>query len=318
VRTRAAERSLKAAVRSFLASLRAQRYSEAHLQQSAYVLGMLTAFLDERDVRDAASVSEAHLACFARKLAGRDGKSGAFRAASQAAYLGRVKSFFAFLERNGKILRNPALELALPKEERLPRGVLSVAEARRLVNAADRFTVMGQRDSAVLELLYGTGIRLGECMRLDTTDVELSQGELLVRDGKGRQDRKVPLSGEAARALDLYLRCSRPVLLRDVRERALVLNEHGRRITRMGLYLLVRRYGALAGIKSRVFPHGLRHTYATHLLRGGAGIREVQELLGHKQLRTTEIYTRVDTSDLRQVIARCHPRERVRKRRRKT
>lgn len=314
MRTRAAERSLKAAVRSFLSSLRARRYSEAHLQQSVYVLGMLTAFLEEERVRDTASVSEAHLARFARTLAGRDGKGGAFRAASQAAYLGRVKSFFAFLERSGKVLRNPALELGLPKAEHLPRGVLSVAEARRLVNAADRFTVMGQRDSAVLELLYGTGVRLGECMRLDTSDVELSQGELLVRDGKGRRDRKVPLSGEAARALDLYLRSSRPVLLREVRERALFLNEHGKRITRMGVYQLVRRYGALAGIKGRVFPHGLRHTYATHLLKGGAGIREVQELLGHKQLRTTEIYTRVDTTDLRQVLARAHPREQRRRR----
>jgi len=307
VRTRAAD--LEAAVQAFLAALRAARYSEGHQQQSAYVLGLLLAFLEEEGVRRPASVSEAHLARFARRLGRRAGKDGGFRAASRAAYLGRVRAFFAWLVKGGRILRNPALELELPKTERLPRGVLSVADARRLVNAPDRFTVMGQRDSAVLELLYGTGIRAGECMRLDLVDVELGQGELVVRQGKGRKDRRVPLSGEAARALELYLRASRPVLQRDAAGLALFLNEHGRRITRMGLYLLVRRYGEQAGLKGRVFPHALRHTYATHLLRGGAGIREVQALLGHSRLRTTEVYTRVERADLRRMIDRSHPFE---------
>jgi integrase/recombinase XerD len=169
-------------------------------------------------------------------------------------------------------------------------------------------SVLGKRDRAALETLYGTGIRRGECVRLDLTDLDLGQGVLLVRDGKGRKDRFVPVAGRAALALDLYLR-ERPALVSDPREGALFLSRFGRRLGKVGLAALVARHALAARVSAH--PHALRHACATHLLKGGADVRHVQELLGHKSLQTTALYTRVGVEDLRQVLARCHPRERT-------
>jgi integrase/recombinase XerD len=164
------------------------------------------------------------------------------------------------------------------------------------------------RDRAILETLYGTGIRRSECVRLDVKDLDLAEGLLLVRNGKGRKDRLVPVPGRAAAALDEYLRGCRPRLLQDLREEALFLSLRGRRLEVTGLRGLVGRHARAAGIGRPVSVHALRHAYATHLLRGGADVRHIQELLGHAQLETTALYTRVVTSDLREAIGRAHPR----------
>ncbi|MCU0293551.1 MAG: tyrosine-type recombinase/integrase [Thermoanaerobaculaceae bacterium] len=171
---------------------------------------------------------------------------------------------------------------------------------------------MGQRDRAILELLYGTGIRSAECRRLDVTDVQLCEATLLVRDGKGRKDRLLPLPGRAAAALELYLSEARPQLVADSREAALfvsVVRPH-RRLGPAGLERLVRCYGRNARLPRPVSPHLLRHACATHLLKGGADVHHVQVLLGHRRLDTTALYTRVEISDLQAVVRRAHPRER--------
>jgi site-specific recombinase XerD len=220
-----------------------------------------------------------------------------------------LKGFFAFLERQGLILRNPALVLDLPRVRRLPRAVLSEREAARLVDAPDATTILGRRDHAILELLYGTGIRAGECERLDLTDLDLEAGTLLIRDGKGKKDRIVPLTVCTAAALGLHLRESRPALVRRASPAALFLARGGRRLQLQSIEKLVRVHAAAAGIEQRVTPHALRHACATHLLRGGADVRHVQALLGHSSLNTTARYTRVEVSDLRAVLERAHPRE---------
>jgi len=175
-------------------------------------------------------------------------------------------------------LRNPAAGLALPKLKRLPRGVLSEAQARRLMSAPDQWTPWGIRDRAILETLYGTGIRLQECLRLQLPDLDLAQGLLLIRNGKGRKDRVVPVPARAAAALDLYLRDGRPRLLRDSRVRELFLSFRGRGLSPSALSVAMRAYARRAGIAGPVSPHTLRHTCATHLLQGGADIRHVQVL----------------------------------------
>jgi integrase/recombinase XerD len=229
---------------------------------------------------------------------------------SQASYLQRVRSFFAFLVRRGVLLADPAAGLVLPSCSLLPRFVLTERQAARLMNAPSPATAIGKRDRAILETLYGTGLRRGECARLDVQDLDLRAGSLLVRNGKGSKDRVVPIPQRAALALNVYLRDVRPELATSSAERALFLTVwRGRRLSEPGLVAVLRTHAWAAGIP-RVHPHVLRHTCATHLLRGGADVRHVQVILGHRCLKTTALYTRVDVADLAAVLKRCHPRER--------
>lgn len=312
------DRSVGALLNVYLDELRTRGLSLFLEQRARLVLPRLFAHLRDQGVRDVPAVSEAHLIAFARHLAvvpRKYGPEGAtLSPGTQSCYLDAVRGFFAFLEKRGVILRNPAQDLPTPRVRRLPRRVLSEAEARRLMNAPSRVSVLGQRDRAILETLYGTGIRRSECLRVDVTDVDLGQELLFVRNGKGKKDRLVPLTGQARAALDRYLREGRPELVNDSREVALFLSKYGRRLGPTQLYAILRTHAQAAGIKGPVFPHALRHSYATHLLKGKASIRHVQELLGHQSLQATALYTRVDVEDLREVLRRCHPRERLRRR----
>ena len=307
--------SLASLLAAYLEELRVRRFSLALQKHVARVLPRLIVFFRSKRIGDARRIDEARLVAFARELVEAPSCRGrALALASQATYVATVRGFFAFLERRGLILRNPALVLELPKVKRLPRAVLTERDARRLVNAPEAHWTLGRRDRAILELLYGTGIRVGECERLDTTDLDLSPGTLLIRDGKGKRDRVVPLTGRAARALSLYLMESRPALLRRETLAALFLARGGRRLQRQSIEKLVGKHAKAAGIGARVTPHSLRHACATHLLRGGADVRHVQALLGHRNLNTTARYTRVEIGDLRAMIERAHPRERPGKR----
>ncbi|MBI1914448.1 MAG: tyrosine-type recombinase/integrase, partial [Planctomycetes bacterium] len=211
--------------------------------------------------------------------------------------------------------RNPAAHLPLHKLDVLPRDVLSEREAEAVMNAPEARGPGGRRDRAILETLYGTAIRRSECARLDLEDLDLKEGTLLVRDGKGKKDRLVPVAGRAAIALDVYLREVRPHLVRDPKERALFLGRLGTRLSKVTIGLLVREHGRAAGVK--LSPHGLRHACATHLVRRGADVRHVQRLLGHSTIETTARYTRVAIKDLREVFERSHPRDGDRLRRRR-
>ena len=175
----------------------------------------------------------------------------------------------------------------------------------------DPHTARGQRDRAVLELLYGTAIRVGECERLDLADVDLVRGHVFVRNGKGRKDRVVPVLGRATDAVELYLREARPELAKDPTERALFLTTRGTRLPVKRIQDLVRSHARAAGIDLRVTPYMLRHDCATHLLQNGADVRHVQKLLGHSHVETTAIYTRVTPTDLVRAVNRAHPRERA-------
>jgi len=231
---------------------------------------------------------------------------------TQSIYLQRVRQFLCFLERKRVVLKSPAAELSLPVASSLPRRVLSEGEVSRLMEAPWPGSWRGKRDRSLLELLYGTGIRRGECVRLDVTDVDLQQSQLLIRNGKGRKDRLVPLAGRAADALDIYLTEVRPLLLEELGEKALFLTRYRKTVRRMAevtVTAILRRHAEAAGLTG-VHPHALRHSFATHLLRHGADIRHVQLLLGHQRLKTTALYTRVTLFELAQVIERCHPRER--------
>jgi len=302
---------IHAAAELYARELRIRRSSDSLLLQSARALDRLAGQLRETRIRDVRLIGEEHVTSFARTL-----RESPLALSTQASYLQRIKSFFGFLVRQGLLLRDPSADLAIPLVVTLPRTVLTERQAEKLVNTPSPSTSVGKRDRAILETLYGTGIRRGECARLDVADVDLYSGTLLVRNGKGRKDRLVPIPERSARALDLYLRETRPLLLSRVAEPALFLTAwRGRRLSIGALVQMLQRHARAAKLE-RVHLHALRHTCATHLLRGGADIRHVQQILGHAHIHTTSRYAHVSLLDLRRVIARAHPRETVRRYRR--
>ena len=309
MRTRAAA-DLAALAAQYVDDLRTRRYSFSSLEKAQLELARLGHHLREKHITDARAVTEADLAVYARMLAAHRTRAGEPLApASRAATLSVVRRFCAWLEARGTVLANPAVALPCPRVEASPRAALTLGQATRLMAAPWPGAPIGVRDRAILELLYGTGLRLGEAVRADVTDVDLARGVLLVRGGKGRVDRVVPLGGRAAVALDRYLTASRPTLDTGVAG-ALFLTRDGGRLGAAGMRVRIRAAARRLGL--RLTPHGLRHACATHLLRGGADVRHVQALLGHRRLTTTARYTHVAITDLSAVVARCHPRERPR------
>ena len=220
-----------------------------------------------------------------------------------------VKTLFRFLVRRGALLLDPSSQLELPRIEKcLPRLILSENEARRIVTAPRGSSPIVLRDRAILETLYGTGMRVGELLRLRPEDVDTEDRLVRIVEGKGRKDRNVPLTSAAARAIGVYLTQGRSSLLRN--EPWLFLSKRGKKIHRAQVGGIVKAWARKAQVKKNVSCHTFRHSIATHLLRGRADIRQIQALLGHGSLSTTERYTHVEVSDLRRVIERAHPRGR--------
>jgi integrase/recombinase XerD len=222
-----------------------------------------------------------------------------------------ARAFFRHLQLIGVRAENPAAELALPRRVRTLPRTLSAGEAERLIDAAAGVTPRALRDRALVELLYGAGLRVSEAMALEKGGVDLD--DRLVRVvGKGGKERVVPLGREAAEALRRYLARGRPHLDRRHRPE-LFLNAKGGGLTRAGAFLILRRLAAAAGLEpERVHPHLLRHSFATHLLEGGADLRSVQEMLGHADLGTTELYTHVTDRRRREAYFQAHPHARRR------
>jgi len=299
---------LEAHLNAFVGQLVAHHYSETLQEHARRILPRLFSHLRAGGIRDVRSVTEEQLVSFAHELAmAKTARGTAPALQTQNSYLAIVRRFFAFLEKSGSILRDPATTLPFYRLDVLPRQVLSERQAEALMNAPEAGRTVGQRDRAILETLYGTAIRLSECGRLDLQDLDLAEGALLVRNGKGKQDRIVPVPGRATAALDVYLRDVRPAFVRDPKEPALFLQRYGTRLSTVMIGLLVSAYGRAVGVK--ISPHGLRHACATHLLKRGADIRHVQRLLGHRDIQTTARYTGVTLTDLREVLTRAHPRE---------
>jgi tyrosine recombinase XerC len=227
--------------------------------------------------------------------------------ASMARRLSEIRSFCRYLVQEGDLESNPLEVVSSPKvPKRLPR-YLKVDEIEALLNAPDISTPQGQRDKAILEILYGAGIRLSELVALNLSDLNFNKGQMLVW-GKGGKERVVLLGDPAVRALRTYINDGRSELLGKKTAKALILNRFGGRLSRRSIGLILDKYSKLSGLWKKVTPHLLRHTFATHMLEGGADLRAVQELLGHAQPTTTEIYTHVTPSRLREVYMKSHPR----------
>jgi integrase/recombinase XerD len=218
-----------------------------------------------------------------------------------------VRSYFRFLVGDGHLSRDPSDRLETPQRWRTLPEVLTVEEIRRLLAAPTMDDRLYFRDRAMLELAYGAGLRVSEWIGIGTKDLLLDEGLVRVF-GKGSKERLVPIGRGAIGSLAIYARELRPVLERGAGKGTLFLNARGEPLSRMGAWKILRKYVSRAGITKPVSPHTLRHSFATHLLEGGADLRAVQEMLGHADISTTQIYTHVDREYLRQVHKRYHPR----------
>lgn len=257
-------------------------------------------FLEEEGIgTDPEKVDHLHIRFYLGKLHQR----GASKA-TMARRLASLRTFFRYLKREGIVKRNPAKLVSTPKQPKpIPRS-LTVDEAFRLVEAPKGEEVLEARDRAIMELLYSSGLRVSELVGLRRGDLDLSAGTLRVK-GKGKKERMVPVGGKAQEALRRYL------ALRDrLRPKgdALFLNYRGEALSSRAVAKLLKKYALPLGLSRKVSPHVLRHSFATHLLDGGADLRGIQELLGHSHLSTTQRYTRVSMGKLMEVYDAAHPR----------
>ena len=226
---------------------------------------------------------------------------------SRARIISSLRTFYNFLLSEDKVKRTPLENIESPKIRRHLPFVLSVGEMERLIESANPTDFINIRDRAMLETLYAAGLRISELISLRLSNAFISENLLLVR-GKGEKTRIVPFGNPAKNYLERYLRESRPQLKRAKKTEYFFLSIRGNRLSRMGFWKILRKYIAISGVDKRVTPHTFRHSFATHLLEGGADLRIVQELLGHSDIQTTEIYTHIDREKLKEAIRVYHPR----------
>ena len=272
-------------------------------------LRRFAAWCSERDLQHPAEISRAILERYQRHLREvRKSDGRPLSIGAQHLLLTPLQSFFKWLVRERRLLINPAAELILPKRpKQLPHTLLSIQDIATILAQPDLHSVEGLRDRAMLEVFYATGVRRLELANLDLSDLDARHRTLLIRAGKGQQDRFVPLGARALHWVERYHQDSRPLLQNAPEEPALFLSDQGKRFRRSALSARVKRILERAGIDRPGSCHLFRHACATHMLQGGADIRVIQVLLGHRSLETTQIYTHVALDHLSQIHAATHP-----------
>lgn len=280
-------------------------YSDNTLAAYRNDLNQFADFLETLDPppSDWSDISKDTLISFMLDLQERE-----YSSATVARKVAATKSFFGYLDSQDVVDENPTADLESPKaKKRLPKTLSRQAIERLLEAPTENQSAKGLRDKAMLEVLYATGMRVSELVSLDVDDVTLAGASIRCM-GKNDKERVLPLHNEAVKALKEYLEEGRPHYAKDPEEKALFLNPRGTRLTRQGLWLIIKAYVEETDIDEEVTPHTLRHSFATHLLDGGAGLRELQHLLGHSNISTTQIYTQVAGDRLRDTYDEAHPR----------
>jgi integrase/recombinase XerD len=303
-------------IEEFISDMNRRGYSERSRKGYRYDLLLFVAWIVEQpELNEPGDLTQQALEQYQMHLMLRSSLKTKYRqprtmtAGSRNRHLAELRTFFRFLKKTCRLLSNPSAELERTREpKRLPKAILSVPEMGRLLQIIPKSDPVGLRDWATIELLYGTGMRRMELIQLSLTDLRLEEG-LVHIFGKGSRERIVPLGKAAQKALERYLREGRPQLTDGKTQKVLVSAFHGGPAHDKELAKNILGHARNAGIKKAISFHVFRHTMATHLLRGGADLRSIQTMLGHSQLNTTAIYTRVEVSDLQKTIQRCHPRE---------
>ncbi|MEW5843320.1 MAG: site-specific tyrosine recombinase XerD [Bacteroidota bacterium] len=260
-------------------------------------------FVQGKNVTDYNQVTAGHIAKFFEQQ-----KNNGIDSATTARYMSSIKGFFGYLEDNNYIEKNPTTTLSRVKKSRKLPAVLSFPEIERILNSPKTDDVAGLRDKAILETFYSSGLRVSELINLKVNDLYFAD-EVVRVFGKGSKERIVPMGSSAINWLKTYLTKSRPMLEKKNKSQNYVfLNKRGTKLSRMWIWKIVNHYAHEAGITKEIHPHTFRHSFATHLLEGGADLRAVQEMLGHADISTTQIYTHVDRNYIKQVHKDHHPR----------
>jgi len=297
----------------FLNSLKTEKgYSQHTIRNYGIDLRHFQSFLEKRALQAGSQKGEQSLESLDFYLV-REYLSdlyGRYSRSSIARRLSALRSFFSFLERKGTLKSNPAAEVSSPKIEKYIPAYLPVDEMFRLLERPDKRKPLGLRDRAILEVLYSSGIRVSELTGLNLCSIDYNQRVIRVL-GKGNKERVVPVGREAIKALREYIDSTMPMRKKkqaDLRDSPLFLNFRGERLSARGVEKIVEKYDRQGVMARQITPHSLRHTFATHLLDGGADLRSVQEILGHTSLSTTQKYTHVSLDRLMEVYDKAHPR----------
>ena len=304
------ERRFEHLVLDFLAYLEFERgLSRNTLDAYRTDLLQFGRFLESREV-SALEASPADVSDFLQLLATGDGEKPPASPATIHRKSACLRSFYRHLRRDGLLDTDPTATLSTPRRSRKLPQVLTRGEIERLLSQPRGTEPASLRDRALLEVMYACGLRASEAIGLELMDVDVQEGLLRAR-GKGSKERIVPVGQAALKALRIYLERGRPALVKGAPEAHLFVNFRGGQLTRQGLYKIVRRHAVTAGLADRMSPHTLRHTFATHLLAGGCDLRSVQEMLGHADVSTTQLYTHLSSERLKDVYFRAHPRART-------
>jgi len=300
---------VKEDIDSFLTYLTVEKgFSDNTVAAYRNDLSRLASFVEEEATKQGVSPSWVNF--------GRQGMLGYLLDLNQRSYapttrarkVAAARSFFKFLVSEGIIKEDPTENVKSPAVGRALPKPISVSQVRTLLEQpTKRSTPDAKRDAAMLQLLYASGMRVSELVSLNLEDVNTIDGDVRCF-GKGHKERIVPIHKQAIQAIDEYVKEARPRLVRNDKERALFLNRRGDRLTRQGFWQILKEYAKSAGLEGEVTPHTLRHSFATHMLSGGADLRAVQELLGHANISTTQVYTHLTTEHIRRAYEQSHPR----------
>jgi integrase/recombinase XerD len=291
-------------IKEYLAHLKLEKnLSDNTISSYRNDLKSFNDFLHDLNINDPFEITTDHLNGFFKLL-----KELGLVGSSAARYFSSLKGFFLFLIRNKYIVKNPIEKISAPKTSKKLPGVLDVSEVEKILSLPDVSNKLGLRDKAILELFYACGTRVSELINLKVNDLFLYDEVIRVL-GKGSKERLIPIGSSAIKWINEYLTKSRPLLMKKMKsENYLFLNSRSTKLSRMGVWKIIERYVKEAEIKKDVHPHTFRHSFATHLLEGGADLRAVQEMLGHADISTTQIYTHIDRDYIKQVHKQYHPR----------
>jgi len=266
-------------------------------------LDVFLKYMEDIGIKDLSEISSENISTFFMSL-----KNLGLNERSSARYFSSIRGFFKYLIKNDYLDSSPIEKMKAPKISRKLPSVLSVDEINLLLNSPSTEDKFGIRDKAILEVFYACGLRVSELINLKIVDLFLNENLIKVF-GKGRKERLVPIGSTAIASIENYLLQSRPFLKKNLQsENYLFLNNRGKKFSRMGIWKIVKRYVELSKIKKEIHPHTFRHSFATHLIEGGADLRSVQEMLGHSDISTTQIYTHIDRDYIKKVHKMYHPR----------
>lgn len=291
-------------LKEYLAGLKLEKnLSENTVNSYKSDLTSFLNFITQSGIDDLSDIKTTHISSFFKLL-----KDAGLNETSAARYFSSIKGFFKYLYRNEYIKTNPVERISPPKISRKLPEVLNVREINLILEQPNVKDTIGLRDKAILELFYACGTRISELINIKVNDLFLSE-EVIRVFGKGSKERLIPIGSSAIKWVIEYLKKSRPLLVKNIKsENYLFLNQRGTKFSRMGIWKIVRQYVKQAGIEKNVHPHTFRHTFATHLIEGGADLRAVQEMLGHSDISTTQIYTHIDRDYIKLVHKKFHPR----------